>query len=287
MATTVDTEVQELAPDEPEATKPVSETAPFKYAEYVHVGPGADECPDDGHGCVDPEHFHAWCRMPNQWQQDDIRQKAMAAKARRTRQLRDPESDSHAILESDLEDLERSAERNPEVRDEIVDEIVGRDWWKHQLEAMRDVEEREEFAHINQDRQRVGELVAVDEDKRPAEEWDELQRHVAKFGEAVEEHLRELEQPQRDALKDRTLGELVDIVRDDRVKAEASQAFMGAYTLWQVYVGTLRLPPAKDGKPHERMFASVADAESQDLPVVEALRATFTGLEAGARAGNA
>jgi hypothetical protein len=257
-----------------DATKPPREL--FRYSAYVHVGPGAEECEhrDDG-ACSNPEHFHAWCRLPNQFQHQDIRQRALAAKARRIRQLRDPEADSCVILEADLEEIARTGDQET-----VVDEIVGKDWWKRQLEAMRDVEEREEFEHIERDRERLGEIDRMPEDKRPAEERDEIERHLTAYGEAVDARRKELEDPVRAALADKSMDELVQMIRDDRVTAEASSAFMGTYSKWEWFAGTMVC-----GQRDVRVFASIDALENAAPEVVEALRTTYAELEVSLQRG--
>jgi REP element-mobilizing transposase RayT len=42
--------------------------------------------------CTDPDHFHAWIRLPNQFQIRDIAEKAKAAQARKKRMLRDQQT---------------------------------------------------------------------------------------------------------------------------------------------------------------------------------------------------
>jgi hypothetical protein len=86
----------------------------FRYSAWVHVGDGAQDCATAEIGCTDPGHFHAWCRLPNQLQHEDIRERALAAKARRIRQMRDPEADAHEILELDMAELETSLQRGPQ-----------------------------------------------------------------------------------------------------------------------------------------------------------------------------
>src|SRR4051794_11552830 len=93
----------------PVAQAPTPVQKLLRYADYVHVGPGADACPEGEKGtCQDPFHFHAYCRMPNQFQHAQIREFGLAAKARRMRQLRDPDADSHQILEAEMENLLRA-----------------------------------------------------------------------------------------------------------------------------------------------------------------------------------
>lgn len=264
-----DEQAPATGPDTTAAT-PVAEL--FKYSSYVHVGPGAEGCEHGTDGaCSDAGHFHAWCRMPNQFQHTDIRQRAMAAKARRIRQMRDPASDSNAILEADMDELARTASH-----DELVDAVIAHDWWKRQLQASQDAEEDERFEHIDRDRERWQELTAMDPEARPREEFAELERHFAAFGEAIEKRVAELEGPLRDALSARDTNDLVDMIREERISSEASQAFMDTYSKWEWYAGTLI--PARP-TPSIRAFQTVEDLEGAAPEVVEALRATFAELE--------
>src|SRR3954465_4912909 len=108
----------------------------FRYSAWVHVGAGAERCEEGETGpCGNPLLFHAWCRLPNQLQHQEIRERALAAKARRIRQLRDPESDAAQILASDMDELRRVASH-----EDLVDELVRKDWWKRQMEAMGDID---------------------------------------------------------------------------------------------------------------------------------------------------
>jgi hypothetical protein len=52
--------------------------------------------------CANPDHFHAWIRLPNKFQHADIHAKALASKARRMRALRDPESDASVVMDAEI-----------------------------------------------------------------------------------------------------------------------------------------------------------------------------------------
>lgn len=262
------------APAEPEqeapqtdATTPVEET--FRWSAEVNV-------PEDCPGCNDPEHFHAWCRIPNQWQHDDIREKALAAKARRLRQLHDVDSDSRVILEADLAELQRA-----DARWEMTEELIAQDWWKHHLEALRDVQEREEFKHIDADRDRLAEIDRLPVDQRPAEERTELQRHLDQFDMAIKARRDELEAPRRSSLEALSLEELVDQVRQSRIAGEASAAFMTTYQKWQIFSGTFT-PDRKT-----RTFDRIEALDLASPAVIEALQATYTDLQRALHRGPA
>lgn len=264
-----------ITPDEQleaEAAKTVEQV--FRYSTHVHVGEGAHECEHGTDGkCQEAEHFHAFVRLPNQWQHSDIRQKAQAAKARRLRQLRDPESDAYAILEGDIDALRRADDRPA-----LVDELLMKDWWKRHLDATNDAREQDEFEHIDQDQERLGEIERMAPEDRPQDEHDELVRHLTKFGEAIEAARNEREAPLRDALDAKDDEELLTLVRSDRMDAEASRAFMETYGKWQAFAGTL-VPDER--RPHVRVFPEIGDLENADPQIVEPIREAFARLETG------
>lgn len=266
---------QDPAPEQTnDATRNSSQL--FRYSSWIHEGHGAADCAEAETGaCEDPEHFHAWCRLPNQMQHQDIRERALAAKARRLRQLRDPETDAHVILEADLDEARRD-------RETMVDELVGKDWWKRHLEAMKDVEEREEFKLIDRDRERLRELNAMDANDRPADEFSELERHFAAYTAALEKRRTEIEQPTRDATESLDDDQLVEQIREDRISDEGSQAFMDEYSRWEWFSGTYR---SADPITRRRRFETLEELGEAAPEIVEALRRTFNDLEQALRRG--
>lgn len=263
-------------PHDKDATKSPNEM--FRYSAWLHVGVGAETCEEGETGsCGNPLHFHAWVRLPNQLQHEDIRERALAAKARRIRQLRDPEADAHEILESDMAELARVASI-----EDLVAELVNKDWWKRQLEAMQDVEENEDYKTIDKDRDRLHELRAMDPDARPRDELDELERHMARYSDAIQARRDELEQPIRASFQSMSKDELVALIREERVSAEASSAFMETYSRWSWMAGTYT-----NSTPvgRQRSFSGIEQLTEAAPEVLEALRATFGELEASLQRG--
>lgn len=273
------------------APEPATQKTPdqlFRWSSWIHIGPGAEECEDvdeskDGgvNECGNPLHFHGWLRLPNQFQHREIREKAMAAKARRTRGLRDPDSDSGAVLEEELDALARLGDQG---KSEMVDELIARDAARDYLEAIADVAEIEaegeedgeptkRFAHIEDDERRLAELRLMPPDKRPQEEHDELVEHVAAHRNALMKRLEEIRKPRKDALMARDVNALVDMVRDARVSGEGDAAFHHTYAVWSMLIGTLRQPRGP------RVFASREAMEEAAPEVVQALSATLDDLE--------
>jgi hypothetical protein len=248
----------------------------FRFSDYVHVGPGADTCEDAENGsCGNPLHFHSWCRLPNKFQQSSIQEKAQAARARATRQLRNPETDKHAIIENDMETLLRLNSK-----DALVEELLSKDYMQDHLAAMQQVAEEEEFNTIEEDQRRFKVLVEMPEEERPADEFKELTSHIEAFQAKVDEARDEAQKPKREALDGKEMGELVDLIRDQRIANIGDEAYMRSYNLWQWFIGTLKpIDTTNSGLPTERAFASVEHMQQAAPEVIEAIEQVFADLE--------
>jgi len=291
--------IADLAPEVPE--EPAERRSPkqmFCFAGWVHIGPGADECPDvdenaSTNTCARTDHFHAWCRMPNQYQREEIREKALAAKARRRRELNDPDTDGYLILEGDMDEL---AEAGDEGKEAIVTERLTRDWPADYLEAMRDVQDEDadepdpddpdgdapkKWAHIEDDQRRHAVLREMNEEELlgHTDELDSLDKHLTAYGEAIEARLKEIQEPKREAMLEREIGELVDEVRGDRVRQDSTAAFTATWDKWEWYIGSLSFV----GGP--RVFASIGELEQAAPEVHEILKAHYQALDRARQEG--
>ncbi len=251
------TDVAERSPAEKEDVKSL-----FKHATFVHVGAGADECPggEDG-SCENPDHFHGWLRKPNSMQHKTVLEHALAAKARRGRLFRDPDSTLFDILEAEVEGLKAAADR-----DGMVEELLQHRFLANQAEAVKDIKESEEFELIDRDWARLDALIGQHDQ---SEERTELEKHTAAFEDAVGARVDEIQRPQREALLALPLDELVDQVKDLRVEADTSEAFNTEANVWSWYLGCLR--PVAKGRPFERVFGSVDEVREGPEEIVRAL----------------
>lgn len=261
----------------------------FRYSEWIHVGDGAEECDHQRDGkCQDTGHFHAWVRLANPFQMRDITEKAMAAKARRVRMLRDPESDPRVILEEELEGLRLDGEKSI-----LADEIVDRDFQEVYVTAVKEVDDIDAedpaldadvpegesaklWAGIDQDREEYERQKELPEEQR-SEEFEALKRRVADYSRAVEDRVAAINEAKKQPLLERDIDELVDIVRQDRIEQAASAAYLHAFDTWHWYVCTYK--PRAKGTPNERYWPSY-NAMRFEAPtdVVERLRTTFNDL---------
>lgn len=294
-------ETIEQTNDEPEAATAIADTpAPRQPAFYIHsswchVGPKADECESVNEeagecSCSDPLHFHAWCRLPNQFEHREILERAMAAQARRARQLRNPETDAAAILEDEMDQL---ANLGDEAKPIIVEELLGKDWWKHYFQAVREVKEEDEdeargdddktprWEHVDRDQERFAELRDMsDEDRAPfKDEYDELVAHLDAYQALVDERNEAIRQPLREALMERDIASLVDMVKTVRVEAESRSTRQHTYDAWQWLTCTYKQP---NGDP---LFESMEVLEKAAPEVLTALQNLYRDLESAIQAG--
>lgn len=267
-------------PEQPEAKSPEQL---FRYSTWLHVGPGAEDCEDGLTGkCGNVLHFHGWLRLPNQFQHDEIRKKALAAKARRVRQLRDAQTDGYAILEDELDALSRSGD---DAREPIIEELLDQDWWRDYVEATKEVAETEVdetlvYEHIATDQERFRKLRELDPEDRPGDEYDELDRHIDAYAKAVEARLKEIQGPARQALEALDVNALIDRLRELRIDRLSVDEFMATYSLHTMFVGT------RVGEHSAKQRFESLDAMRDAPPeVIEALRAAFTDLEKTAEEG--
>lgn len=285
-------EQEQPQPEAPAADPPGEGTGPegspaesrdssrmFEFSRYVHVGPGAEECEDGENGrCQNPAHFHAWIRLPNQFQTASLREKADAATARKLRLLRDEESDSRVILDTELSEFARQGDKEA-----LIDQVVGADFIKDHLAAMREVMSREEYKTVEEDRERLRALEQKPDEERNEEEFEELQKHVASYVDAVNEERESIQKPLRDSLAEKTVEELVDLVREERIKVIAREAGEQAYSQWEWYIGTLKpKDPSKPGMPSERIYGSVDHLMAAAPEIIAALQDAFREIEAAA-----
>jgi hypothetical protein len=250
----------------------------FSFSDEVHIGPDAEECPQSSDGsCENAEHFHAFIRLPNQFQHKSIREKADAARARKLRQLRDPESDISVVLDGELEEIRRNAGHEA-----LVDEVLGFDFLKDHLAAMNEVGEEEEFEHIEEDRERLRALARLPEEERPEAEFKELEEHIVAYTERVNEARARIQEPLRNSLLDRGVDDLIDLIREERVQKIAEEDASEVYSEWAWYMGTLkmRVPARIDGG--DRVFSSIDAMRSAAPEVIEALSVAYRNIEAAA-----
>lgn len=266
----------EATPEAPDieqdaAVKPVNKL--FRYSAHINLGDGADECQFGETGrCTEVEHFHAWIRLPNQFQHDSIQSKAKAARARMQRALRDPESDAHVVFEEEMD-----AYRGETTKEQLIEALVTVNDLTDRLAAMGEVEEIEEWQHRSQDVYRRRELEALPEDERNQDELAQLIRESDEYVKLVEAKIEENREPRKAALQGLTPDDLIGQLRDQRIVSEGNAAFSAMYTRYQWFIGTLK--PCLQGHPQDRVFKELKDLDAAAPEVVEALRLNFHELE--------
>lgn len=253
-----------------EATRSTAEL--FQWSMFVHVGAGADECEhgEDG-ACQDASHFHAWVCLPNAFQMRDIGEKARAARARRKRALRDPESDSYAVLEDDLADIARDR------MDELIDAVARTNVDKQLTDIVDELRRDERFENHEQDAEEFRRLDAVPEGERDTEEYERLGEQIKAYAERFDEVIQQRQERERTSLRNLKTAEVVDIERRSRIDAIATEFYLHTYYTWSMYIGTRR--PTTDGFPSRRKFKEPEDLKNAPPEVVTALREAIRTLE--------
>jgi hypothetical protein len=267
----------------------------FKYSAFIDSGAGADTCEHARDGaCKDTEHFHAWCRLPNPLQHKDIRDKGLAAKARKVRALRDPESDASAVMDAELGALDDEAFRSA-----LVDELVQRDWTDDYMEAQDEVEGGAEYEHLAQDREEYARLSPIESDlseEQQSEEFKQLRWHMTAYLEAVRMRLVEIQTPKREEFAQRSLEALIATLRAQRIEEEASRAFIDTYNVWMWYVGTYKVEKHPTlGRPFNPMWQDIGRSDrasagtmlGESPEVIDALKVVYNDLSVGLSRGSA
>lgn len=252
----------------------------YRYRTWLSLGPGAEDCADVDElkgttSCANPAHVHILCRLPNQFQRRTIDERALAAKARKAREFRDPNTDAAQILEDSLDDIARQGDR---AKPELVNDLLGAEWWRDYLEAATDVKEREDehgvktFEHIDADQQRYQHLLTQTEEERPQAEFEQLEAHLDVYATTLSERLEELVAPKRVALLERDISDLIDETRNARIEARSQAEFAHTAAVWTWFYGALR---DADG---EQVFPTLEALEAAPAELIDALKATFEDL---------
>lgn len=267
----------------------------FRYSAYLHFGDGASECEhrEDGE-CQEPGHMHAWCRLPNKFQHKDLYEKGSAAKARRLRLLEILDSDAREVLESELDSFKSDA--HVEV---MIDDLLTAEWAADFVEANKEVREREEYEHIQQDRERLKAIADVEmtkSDEEQSGEFRELLAHIAQWRKGVEVELASIQEPKRQALRELDRDSLVDQLRKLRIRKIGDAVYLQVYSQWEWFICTLKVKKhPTTGRPYERYWSKMGTLEEPEVgsmwgesqEVIDELENTFANLERAMNAGRA
>lgn len=277
----------------PETTHAEQATADnlYRFSGYVHAGAGAAECEhgEDGH-CQNTGHFHGWCRLPNQFERASLLEKSQAAKARKLRVLRDPESDARVILEGEIESLKLGDPAN------MIEEIVNEEFFANHMKATEEVAEEsreaaedvegavDEYLHIDDHKERLRALEEMEDADRSEEEYSSLRKLIQEHTDKVNAAREALELPEKQALEGKTVDELADIVRGRRIEKTAFHEQNTAYGKWQWYVCTFKPRDPSAGFPNERVWGSIDDFTREAGEIVRAVIDRMQALEADSNA---
>lgn len=245
----------------------------FQWSGYVHVGRGAEECEHgvDG-GCRDREHFHAWVCLPNTYQIRDVADKARAARARKVRALKDPESDSYAILEAELDEL-----REPEAFKALIELVADREIEHNLLPMIEELQKDERFEHHAQDSEEYNRLRETPEDERDTEEWERLQQDMLDYSDKLREEIDKRKATEIAHLEAKSVDDVIAMERKSRIDNISNEQYLHVYYTWAIYVGARE--PTTEGFPTERKFKTPEAQRTAAPEVIAALREKISELE--------
>lgn len=268
----------EAPAEDPQAPPYSADTGKFsKWSEFIDIGPDAESCPDHGADCNTPGHFHAWVRLPNPLQHRDIRERALAAQARKTRLLRDEESNAGVVMESELDEFRAKEDKAP-----VVEALVGRDFARDYGRAVTEVQGREDspYERVAYDQERLYVLEAKPEDER-GEEFEELQKHLTRYAEEVKVALEAERAPKREALTARDLDDLLVEYRAMRVEQDAMEEYLHVYGIWEVVCCAFHPKlGATTSRPEKRIWGDVEDLNAESGETIDALTTLLDELRA-------
>lgn len=283
-----------ILPTVPEPAQPEPDSL-YRYSTWVHVGHGAEGCSevDEQAGtvaCPDTSHFHAWCRIPNDFQDREIREHAQAASARKKRQARKEGSSVNDVLEEGL-DVLRVA---PDGRERAENELIGSEWYSDYMEAVREVRDMEDpaeasgdededhapklFASIDIDMARFERLVNEGADKE-GDEMKELVAHIADYQVRVQDAVETRVSPRRARLQAMSVDAVFAELRAKRIDLAGQEEFLHHFSAHTWLACTYK---QQAGDP-EAYFRDLAHMENAAAEVLAALRDAHADLLRTAR----
>lgn len=262
---------------------------------YLHLGEGAEQCPDRGEyvagqwvgdgRCENPDHYHAWLRIPNQFQKTEAREKALAAKARRTRLLRTDGTDAYEILESDLLDVMAAAKIGG---DKILkDELVAQHRYTDSIEAYHEVTGKAEWETISADRDRLDELERELEDNPdvpPSDELTMLRERVTAYSDEIKAAEKVMQDQHYLELDGLTVDQLIDRVREVRIEMQSMSEFIHVESWWTWLLGAHDTTRNAKGLHRTRKYPHADDLRAEEEEIISALQIAFAELEEPVRA---
>jgi hypothetical protein len=236
-------------------------------------------------------------RLPNKFQHKDLRDKGLAAKARKMRALRDPETDSYAVLQDRMEAL-----NDPANIGAVIEEILAKDWPVDYVTAVADLAdmddpedengERKMWEHIDQDRERYTALVEEQGSKpedEQSEEFKQIGKRIEQYIDALKARVNEIQEPKRVSLAERGIEGVLEVLRKQRIDDEGDGAFLHVYNEWMWYVCTLK--PVESGIPSQRVWSALGHVNdpqpgtmwAEAPEVIEAVEQAFNELDEALR----
>jgi len=230
---------------------------------------------------VDGDKVRVFIRLPNQWQHRKVQEHAAAARARMVMQLRDPNTDSSAIIEEQLlsiEDLED---------DKIIEWLLQRHAPEAVFSAQLELETFEDtdangekfypWANMFEHQERYA--ILVQRQETDSDEFRKLEEHVISYAEAIQERANHHLEPKEQVYAALDREGLMDKARRALRNARCMDEFINVYNQWQIYYGTRKL--GDNNRLYFKSFGAMLDADTGIIELLTAEFATLDALKAG------
>lgn len=210
--------------------------------------------------------LECWIRLPNKFDQEEIRRKAMAARAREIKMYQDPESDLHTIVDAALIEFDELSDA------QFVEHLTERHVREKAFEAMMTLDVDEKWENYEEDRNRFDYLTSIGD--TDTDEYKVLAKIIAEYTTAVEIRLEELLHPIKLRYQSMSKEELVHKMRRAIIKAGADDAYQQTYNRWQMFLCT-----RQHDNHHRRFFKSYDDLMNADNDLINKLDAEFAIID--------
>lgn len=215
-------------------------------------------------------------RIPNQFQRGKMKEEADASRARKLRDLRNPNSNAYLAIENQLDQIYGEM-TDDEVRNALLSRAQPHATAKAQLEIqLADPDEHPEwveFATVERQQHAYSRMLRAGQED--TEEFKACEAMLVDYGHALAEFVKDELEPLSNMLAGEGRAALDERLKKVLMREVCDGAFMEAYNQWQIYFGT------RDPKNRHKLFYSSFDRLIDEDPErLDALLNEFVMLEA-------
>ena len=208
-----------------------------------------------------------WVRIPNKFQHRKIQKAAIAARARRVAEYKDPDSDAGVTLVSGVDQVFE------EGLDTVREFLLGQHMRELALEAMLLLERSEDWSEIDEQRDRYNQMLRMGD--IDTDEFKVTESILIDYATKLQEKSEELVLPFKVKYEGMDEAALRDKVGRAIVKADCDDEFTNVYNQWQIFYGT------RQERNHNKYYFQNFDAVMEaDDHIIEILTEEFAKLGA-------